>query len=344
MTLPSQILLGGPVGTTAGAILGAVEIIYPTDADFTMTTSGAAPQSTNNFLQVTSTPSLTTTRKLIAPLFVGQEYTVQNNTTGGQEIEIIGPSGTGVLVPNGATMSVVCDGTNYLLATTSGTGATGATGVTGSTGATGSTGVSGSTGSTGASGFTGSTGTTGSTGSAGTTGTTGATGTTGNTGSTGQTGSTGVSGSTGSTGASGVTGSTGTSGSTGSTGATGTTGATGSTGSTGAVTPGTPAVIRIPIALATVSSATNIPSGSVVLRAFLDVTTPYSAGTTIELGTAANAALFMTTAQNTPQSADLYDNPQDTANGATDPLLVTIAGGPSVGAGFACVEYVTPLT
>ena len=84
MTLPSQILLGGPVGTTAGAILGAVEIIYPTDADFTMTTSGAAPQSTNNFLQVTSTPSLTTTRKLIAPLFVGQEYTVQNNTTGGQ--------------------------------------------------------------------------------------------------------------------------------------------------------------------------------------------------------------------------------------------------------------------
>lgn len=296
MTLPSQILLGGPVGTTAGAILGAVEIIYPTDADFTMTTSGAAPQSTNNFLQVTSTPSLTTTRKLIAPLFVGQEYTVQNNTTGGQEIEIIGPSGTGVLVPNGATMSVVCDGTNYLLATTSGTGATGATGVTGSTGATGSTGVSGSTGSTGASGVTGSTGT---------------------------------SGSTGSTGASGSTGST---------------GATGSTGSTGAVTPGTPAVIRIPIALATVSSATNIPSGSVVLRAFLDVTTPYSAGTTIELGTAANAALFMTTAQNTPQSADLYDNPQDTANGATDPLLVTIAGGPSVGAGFACVEYVTPLT
>ena len=293
MTLPSQILLGGPVGTTAGAILGAVEIIYPTDADFTMTTSGAAPQSTNNFLQVTSTPSLTTTRKLIAPLFVGQEYTVQNNTTGGQEIEIIGPSGPGVLVPNGATLSVVCDGTNYLLATTSGTGATGATGVTGSTGATGSTGVSGSTGSTGASG---------------------------------------------------VTGSTGTSGSTGSTGATGTTGATGSTGSTGAVTPGTPAVIRIPIALATVSSATNIPSGSVVLRAFLDVTTPYSAGTTIELGTAANAALFMTTAQNTPQSADLYDNPQDTAIGATDPLLVTIAGGPSVGAGFACVEYVTPLT
>ena len=296
MTLPSQILLGGPVGTTAGAILGAVEIIYPTDADFTMTTSGAAPQSTNNFLQVTSTPSLTTTRKLIAPLFVGQEYTVQNNTTGGQEIEIIGPSGTGVLVPNGATMSVVCDGTNYLLATTSGTGATGATGVTGSTGATGSTGVSGSTGSTGTSGVTGSTGT---------------------------------SGSTGSTGASGSTGST---------------GATGSTGSTGAVTPGTPAVIRIPIALATVSSATNIPSGSVVLRAFLDVTTPYSAGTTIKLGTAANAALFMTTAQNTPQSADLYDNPQDTVNGTADPLLVTIAGGPGVGAGFACVEYATPLT
>jgi hypothetical protein len=52
----------------------------------------------------------------------------------------------------------------------------------------------------------------------------------------------------------------------------------------------------------------------------------------------------MTTGQNTPQSANLYDVFQDTVNTAADPLLVTIAGGPAVGAGFACVEYVTPLT
>ena len=300
MTLPSQILLGGPVGTTAGAILGAVEIIYPTDADFTMTTSGAAPQSTNNFLQVTSTPSLTTTRKLIAPLFVGQEYTVQNNTTGGQEIEIIGPSGTGVLVPNGATMSVVCDGTNYLLATTSGTGATGATGVTGSTGATGSTGVSGSTGSTGASGFTGSTGTTGSTGSAGTTGTTGATGTTGNTGSTGQTGSTGT---------------------------TGVTGASGSTGAFTALTATAPIVI---------TGTTGAPNVQLQAGATVSISVAHGAALTAYAGTAAllQGALALVQSRQTlwayqPGDASAADGWHIPAAGGGNWVYVAAADGPT---------------
>jgi len=110
---PSQLLLGAPIGTTAGAVLGGASIVYPTDADFTLTTSGTAPQSTNHFLQVTSTPALTATRKLIAPLVDGQEYTVQNNTTGGESILFIGPSGAGVVILNGTIASVVCDGTNY---------------------------------------------------------------------------------------------------------------------------------------------------------------------------------------------------------------------------------------
>ncbi len=55
--LPQQLLLGAPVGTTAGAILGAVNVVYPSDADYTLTTSGTTPQSTNKFLQVISTPS-----------------------------------------------------------------------------------------------------------------------------------------------------------------------------------------------------------------------------------------------------------------------------------------------
>ncbi len=230
MTFPTQLLLGAPVGTTAGWVLGQLAVVYPSDADFTLTTSGATPQSTNNALQVTSGVSLTATRKLIVPLTFGQQYTVQNNTTGGQAIQIIGPSGTGVLVPNGATITAVCDGTNFIPQ------------------------------------------------------------------------------------------------------------------SGGAATPGQVFVIRIPVALITVSSTTSIPAGAIVLRAFLDVTTPYSGGTTIELGTAANASLFMTTAQNTPTSANLYDKPQDTVNTTADPLLVTIAGGPAAGAGFACVEYCIPLT
>jgi len=93
-----------------------------------------------------------------------------------------------------------------------------------------------------------------------------------------------------------------------------------------------------------VSSVSTIPAGSVVLRAFLDIQTPYSAGATITLGTAANATLFMAAGDSNPQIANLYDAMQDTANAVTDPMLVTIAGAPAAGAGFACVQYVTPLT
>jgi hypothetical protein len=82
----------------------------------------------------------------------------------------------------------------------------------------------------------------------------------------------------------------------------------------------------------------------VVIRAYLDVTTPYSVGATIEIGTAAGPSLFMTTAQNDPQSADLYDNPQDTVNSTSDPMLVTVGGAPGAGVAVACVEYVTPLS
>jgi hypothetical protein len=102
--------------------------------------------------------------------------------------------------------------------------------------------------------------------------------------------------------------------------------------------------IRIPISTATVSSIASIPAGTVVSRAFLDITTAYSVGATISVGTAASPALFITTGENIPQVVALYDFPQDTQNAVADSLLVTIAGGPVSGAGFAFVEYSTPQT
>jgi hypothetical protein len=113
VTFPQQLLLGAPIGTTAGWVLGQLAVVFPSDADLTLTTSGTTPQSTNNALQATSSVPLTDTRQLIVPLSFGQPYTVQNNTTGGQSILVIGPTGTGVLVPPGETVLVVCDGTNY---------------------------------------------------------------------------------------------------------------------------------------------------------------------------------------------------------------------------------------
>lgn len=72
------------------------------------------PETSANFLLVTSTVSLTTTRNLIAPIAKGFTFTIENLTTGGQSIQIIGSSGTGIVIPNGKTVSVYCDGTNYV--------------------------------------------------------------------------------------------------------------------------------------------------------------------------------------------------------------------------------------
>ena len=102
--------------------------------------------------------------------------------------------------------------------------------------------------------------------------------------------------------------------------------------------------IRFAIGTGAAQSSTHkIPAGAIVLRAYLDITTPYSPGATISLGTAANASLFMATSDSDPQVAALYDALQDTAVAAQNPMLVTVAGGPAAGAGFACVVYSVPL-
>jgi len=106
-----QINLGGSIGVPGSvAVLGNYNVIFTTDADHTLT----AMEWSNNFLEVTSNVSLTASRQVISPLNQGQEFVVQNSTTGGQDIIVIGATGTGVTIANGATVAVVCDGTNYL--------------------------------------------------------------------------------------------------------------------------------------------------------------------------------------------------------------------------------------
>ena len=64
-------------------------------------------------INVTSGVSLTATRDLILPL-KKKTWVIKNATTGGQSIRIIGSSGTGITIPNGTTLEVVCDGTNFV--------------------------------------------------------------------------------------------------------------------------------------------------------------------------------------------------------------------------------------
>jgi hypothetical protein len=77
---------------------------------------------------------------------VEKTYIIRNTTTGGFGVQIIGPSGTGVIIPNGTTASVFCDGTNFFPATTGSLGnqvINGNLAVTGTTTLTGA--LSGST-------------------------------------------------------------------------------------------------------------------------------------------------------------------------------------------------------
>lgn len=115
--------------------------------------------------------------------------------------------------------------------------------------------------------------------------------------------------------------------------------------SAGGSASGDVSMIRIPIGIrATTSSTAGIPAGAVVFDARLDVVTPYSGGTTIELGVAGTPAAFMGPADNVATVAGLYQLEQDTPVGATAPLFVTIAGGPVAGDGFALVLYAMPQT
>jgi hypothetical protein len=99
-------------------------------------------------------------------------------------------------------------------------------------------------------------------------------------------------------------------------------------------------MVRIPIALVSTSSNFSLPFGAIVESAKLDITTPYSAGATIELGQTGALSEFMGTGDNNPQAAAIYVLDQDTAAASTNPLLVTIGGAPAAGAGFAIVKFV----
>src|ERR1700744_247921 len=106
----------GPAGIFPQLNSGTLQ--FTSDANHTMT----YPEMSAYVIKVTSSTSLTATRNLIAPLTIGFAFVIDNATTGGQAIQVIGISGSGVSIPNGSAMLVVSDGSNYVSAGTSGGG------------------------------------------------------------------------------------------------------------------------------------------------------------------------------------------------------------------------------
>jgi hypothetical protein len=100
------------LGTLVEQAITGVESITMVDANYTLTNfNGITNEARNAVLVVTGTNAAI--RDLIPPV-QKKLYTIVNNTTGGFAIRVIGVSGTGVSVPNGATCLVYCDGTNFV--------------------------------------------------------------------------------------------------------------------------------------------------------------------------------------------------------------------------------------
>jgi hypothetical protein len=98
--------------------------------------------------------------------------------------------------------------------------------------------------------------------------------------------------------------------------------------------------IRFPITAAAVqTSALCLPAGGIVTSARLDIVTPYSAGTTIEVGKNGAPSQLIGASDNNPQGAGLYVRDQDTPWGQIEVVVVTVSGSPIAGAGFCIVQY-----
>jgi len=100
------------LGTLLEQAITGVTSIVMSDANYTLTSfNGVSDEARNAVLVVSGTNAAV--RDLIPPV-VEKLYTIVNNTTGGYAIRVIGASGTGVNIPNGATCLVYCDGTNFV--------------------------------------------------------------------------------------------------------------------------------------------------------------------------------------------------------------------------------------
>ena len=109
---PPQINLSGNVGTQGFPLLNSGTIIFTSDANHTLT---AQESSATGGIKITSSVTLTATRNLVLPTAYGklQFVSIENATTGGQSIIVIGQSGTGITIPNGQSATGVWyDGTN----------------------------------------------------------------------------------------------------------------------------------------------------------------------------------------------------------------------------------------
>ena len=102
------------LGTLLEQAITGVTYITMSDANYTLTNFNGVTDESRNAV-IIAIGSNSAQRDLIPPV-VKKLYIIANNTSGGQAIRVIGATGTGVTIPNGATQVVYCDGTNFISA------------------------------------------------------------------------------------------------------------------------------------------------------------------------------------------------------------------------------------
>lgn len=95
------------------AIAGMATITTPTTGDITLTTTNyAADEARMAVIKISMT--LTGNVNVIVPTSVTKRYTIWNATAGAFTVTVKTSGGTGVLVSQGHTQEVFCDGTNVI--------------------------------------------------------------------------------------------------------------------------------------------------------------------------------------------------------------------------------------
>jgi hypothetical protein len=110
------------MGTILEQAIAGLKTVTMTDADKTLTTAtgnavsqGGADYTDDEaryaILSIESSEDLTSSRNVVIPA-KEKIYIVKNGTTGSQQITVKTSAGTGIVIPNGKTMVIYCDGTD----------------------------------------------------------------------------------------------------------------------------------------------------------------------------------------------------------------------------------------
>lgn len=108
---------------------------------------------------------------------------------------------------------------------------------------------------------------------------------------------------------------------------------------------GVKAVRMVLTLLGTQSSTKHVPVGAVIHGCLVNITTPFTAGTTMKVGRAGSLALLQDVTDSDPTVVNIYDAPQDTAwGGGDESIVVTLLNGGAIaaGAGFVTILYSIP--